>query len=165
MRRAEPGHVRTNEDEHWRPLKENGANGEALETPRLDDVVDAEREVNKKEGAEEYRDPDLAHIKSRGYRLGQIVGDSGSVFYDGCRPNLGTVRGRQEHENCGNDQTLFTVTSVIVFGDRRAEKRTCRTIEVPQVESVRMVGFPGGKEHRKARYKSGKCACLGCAIS
>ena len=47
------------------------------------------------------------------------------------RPNLGTVEAREEHHCTGEDETL------------------CGTVEVPEIQRVRVVCFPGGEEHGK----------------
>ncbi|GMG29608.1 unnamed protein product [Aspergillus oryzae] len=49
IRREEPSHVASSEDDHWHPLLEDRGYGEILFSPRTNDIVDTTRQMSQEE--------------------------------------------------------------------------------------------------------------------
>ena len=78
------------------------------------------------------------------------------------RPDLRAKVAGHADEGTRKNQSLCIESAL---HQRRPHGHTCGSIEISEVECMRVVCFPGGEEHRQHWHKSSKGANLGRAVS
>ena len=112
--------------------------------------------MGAEEGEENHGDPDV--LEGGG---GGEEGERTREAADGVGPDQGTVPAGKQHEGAGEDEPFCFYG--VSFGEARQVgwweeggqscRRTCGPVEVPEIQRVRVVGLPGGEEHREAGYQ------------
>ena len=100
VRGPEPGRESAAEEEHRRPLEENGGDGEVLRSAGFDDIEDAGREVGNGEGDEENCGKEVFDAEGA---EDVVVADEGG---DGLVPDLGAVEAGADHEEGGEEEAF-----------------------------------------------------------
>lgn len=136
--RAEcPGANAEREDGHGRPLEEDRQDGLVARLPRLDDIVDAKRNVPNEKRAGDEGDPDVAEAEiskelRRHPQRADNVHAAGKDIDQALRPNSRAAVAANRHNRAGDQDALG------------------RSVEVSKIQGVRMVRLPGREEHGKA---------------
>lgn len=156
--RAEPGDGGSAENDDRCPLPEDWQDGEVLGAAGASNVDDAGGEVSDEECGKDQRDPEVSetHV-TKPFSEAREVGDQGHG------PDLGAKVPRHADEGAGKDETLCGGLLHVLH--TRVVERTCRAIEVAEIERVGVVRLPGGEEHGQHWDEGSECTNVAAAIT
>lgn len=137
---SDPCDTRRGKRSNSHKLTSNLPHRQAAGSLHLNNIVDAERKVDKQESAAHDDDPEI--IESRGGR--EDGGEEGEMGGERGRVDFGSVDAGKEHEKTPENEA---------FG---------RTVDRAKVENVGVVGFPGGEKHGEGREEGSEGADRGC---
>lgn len=142
VRAVKPGADGERVDGHGRPLHEYRQDRQFGRSSGFDDIDHAEGDVGAEEGGYEDRDPEVAHgVAAKPL----VVAEEVVVAYeigDLVCPDIRSVVAGRDHEQTSDDEAFSW------------------PVENSEIQSMRMVCFPGGEEHRQAWDKCGENTCL-----